>query len=173
MFVGRNVLDYRTYNQRQLQSDIFKMGYKPSIWLQYPTDKTQIEELKYLKYSHKIFLSFIENGITGQKRHIVNYWFFQNKEMKNKFKSLRIHEKIFKKEINHYNIGELLGFPPKAIDLFQNEEYKKDFSNKIGVNYCGISFMSYNDSLIDDLIWLNDNVKVPLDEKLFVEVDSF
>lgn len=162
----------RNYEQRRLQCDIFKLKQKDTVWLQYPIDEEYIEELKSLRYHYKIFLTNVRN-LSNERIVIVNYWFFQNKELKREFKNLKIHERLLNKNLDNLNMGRLLSYPPKAVELFSDKSYIKTNFNKIYINYCGIIFMSYNESIIDDLIWLNDNVKVSLNEGLFIEIDSY
>jgi hypothetical protein len=92
---------------------------------------------------------------------IIDYWFFQNRNIKNKFRRNKLDKDIKVGERNHKELGEILGFPPKAIknftDIYNNIELQ---TSKIGVNYGGMTFMSYEDSIIDDLLWLKRKYKL-------------
>lgn len=52
--------------------------------------------------------------------------------------------------IHHKELGILLGFPPGAASRFGKVDAEKSF----GVHYCGLVFASYEETLLDDIIWL-------------------
>lgn len=57
-------------------------------------------------------------------------------------------------------MGEILGFPPKAIKIFNSDDY--NMSDRIPVVFCGMYFMSYKQALEDDMKWLFNNRKIPV-----------
>jgi hypothetical protein len=126
---------------------------KPSVWLNYPFDKEEIGRLLY-KYPSLVIHRDNEKDIT-------DYWFFQNKNIKNKFKRNQIDKDIKTGVRDHKKLGDILGFPPKAIENFMNKENDLRLQRtKIGVHYGGIAFMSYEDSIIKDLLWLKSKYKL-------------
>lgn len=167
----KKILGNLAKEQKDSLRDIFKSGSKPSVLLNYPVDKKYIKELKDLGYHYKVF----HRSVTyrSSKSSVVYYWFFQNKEMKQEFKRLKIHKKFINHKPDHYNMGRLLGFPPMATELFCDKSIRlRDIDDKIGVDYCGIIFMSYKESIINDLMWLNSNVKIDKDKNFSVVVHS-
>lgn len=144
----------------------FKLQLKESIWLLYPFDGELIDELITLEYPYVSF-----DRIWNHK-NISDYWFFQNNEIKKEFEQLNIQSTIIEHNLDHFNIGRLLGFPPTSVKLFSNKTYNKSIYNKIGVNYCGMFYMSYIDSIVDDFIWLKENKKPPRDKNLDIIIKS-
>lgn len=61
------------------------------------------------------------------------------------------------KEEGRYLLGTLLDYPPKACKEFSKMNFNDD--ENIAVNYCGIGFRSFKDTVLDDILWLFENRK--------------
>lgn len=71
---------------------------------------------------------------------------------------------------SHYILGTLLGFPPKACAKFSKMEFAERSS--ITVNYCGILFRSFPDTLDDDILWLLQNKKPTMDKNFNLSIEA-
>ena len=118
-----------------------------------------IEELiKYFKYPYIEFS--IRNKVKG------NIIIFKNEEIKNnfvkEFKVILEEEKqndTLNIEKRHMLVGNYMGFPPKAVEYFSCEKYKTKDTNSpinISMNYYGLYFASYPETIEEDIKWLED-----------------
>lgn len=99
-----------------------------------------------------------------------NVMIFQNNKVKRKF--LKGLNMIMNKEKEtgcldmckrHMLVGTYLGFPPKAIDYFSYEKHRMNGMNpvNIGINYYGLFFASYPETIDEDINWLEDKYGKP------------
>lgn len=93
-------------------------------------------------------------------RHVNDYWFFKNQNVKREFLEMNIHNKLKNGIFDHLSMGKILGFPPKAIEMFSSGLFES--SDRIGMDYCGMYFMSYKQTIVEDLSWLFENRFLPL-----------
>jgi hypothetical protein len=140
----------------------FIEGYKPAVWLQRPYDNNDIN---HLNKQRQYFFVKDSTLCYRDNRKIVNYWFFHTKKEANEFKrNYKINDSL-----NDKCIGLALGFPPGAVDGFceldcrhrtahMNDEL---YNTRVGVGYGGITFMSYERCILDDLNWLLENRPFP------------
>lgn len=121
-------------------------GIKDVVWVD---DSKAIKKLINKKYYRK--------KVVRKDIDFTSYFFFRNKELKEYFME-NCFEYIEKGLITlvHDKVGTLLGYPPKAISYFMN---KNDWEtlNNISMNFCGMYFASYRDTLLDDVKWLLEN----------------
>lgn len=84
--------------------------------------------------------------------------YFQNHQLKENFLLSGID---YRKDSREFQLllGETLGYPPKAVRYFVNHywnEVDTERSDKIGMHYCGISFVACIDDLEENSKWLWD-----------------
>lgn len=71
---------------------------------------------------------------------------------------------------SHYILGTLLSFPPDACIKYSKKEF--DECSSITVNYCGIVFRSFQDTLDNDILWLLQNKKPTTDENFNLSIEA-
>ena len=140
----------------------FLCGIKDSIWLH---DDDLAQQLIKKRLPRKVFKRKWGKG------YVIDYWFFKDKTVKEQFIRDDIHNKLKEGIHDHLAMGQILGFPPKSVQIFNNETYTH--SDKIGVSYCGMYFMSYKQSIVDDMQWLFQNKKPPLNKNFKIELSSY
>ena len=90
-------------------------------------------------------------------------------------KDSRIYKEYFSKEEAQKpvwfikDLGLILGYPPEAVKVF--DDINTDWSSPIMVNYCGLIFRSFENTLAEDIHWLFKNK--PVEEKHFSLMISF
>lgn len=151
--------------------EAFESGFKQVIWLTSPMDDQEINKLKE-KYIYK----------TTERKHFktnfykenIDYWFFQSEQIKIEFEKEIINEIVTQGQFNDEKIGMFLGFPPAAVRNFAKLQRDRDcglYERRVGVDYAGIRFMSYEDSILEDLKWLKDNLEIPIEYKAHLGIN--
>jgi hypothetical protein len=151
-------------DQRKLNSAAiaFIEVYKPAVWLQHPDDKMDI---KHLKEQNKYFFVRDTTLRYRNNRKRINYWFFHTHKEANEFKrNYKINDSL-----NDKCIGLALGFPPGAVEGFceldcrHRTDHMNDelYNTRVGVGYGGITFMSYERCILEDIKWLLENRPFP------------
>lgn len=93
---------------------------------------------------------------------------FQSQEILDKYLKSENQESLEELNmiINHRLLGDILGFPPKAKDKFDEITDKYD-AEKAEINYFGIIFISAIEDIQENIDWMFNNLPVPTDvEKL-------
>lgn len=137
-----------------LDIESFLKGYKPALL--YDTDSDQ--ELRQLKE-----FPFVQIWLYKKDQHL----YFRSEQLKQDFIN-RTKELVPDSPGYHREIGLALGFPPKAVDFYITTLLGKenDFDLlRIGIEYCGICFVTSIDSLIEDVSFLWENVNIPSSER--------
>lgn len=151
--------------------EAFEAGYKPVVWLISPLEDVEINRLKE-KYLYST--SDRKNIQNDNYKDFIDYWFFQNKEDQAHFDKEVINDIITKGKFDDEKIGMFLGFPPAAIRNFAKLQNDKDcglYEKRVGVDYAGIRFMSYEDSILEDLKWLKNNLGIPLENEAHMGIN--
>lgn len=133
--------------ERLTDIESFLKGYKPALLL----NPRSNEDLSFLdKFPSTQVL------IYGMDQLL----FFQDAQSKRTFQE-SIQGLTPDSPSYHKKVGLALGFPPKAVDFFVSTLKDKSLdSQKIGLSYCGFYFVSSISTLIDDVLYLWENVKV-------------
>lgn len=100
----------------------------------------------------KTNLPHLEIEVDYNDKSYVEYWFFRTEAVKNKFIQYNLHKTRKDRTFDHKIVGEMLGFPPDSCRIFADELY--DTSDRIAVSYCGMYYMSYKNSIVNDLHYL-------------------
>lgn len=152
-------MDHKNFNQTDAMVSYFETGEKEGLLLNsvYPEEEKHIDRLIEKGY---IYTNFKEES----------FIFFNKKEDLDTFnrECFPFIGKGLDKEVSDI-IGILLGFPPIA-----SKEYKKRVKEgtshiNLFLNWNGMYFASYKETLIDDFCWLNENK--PLKDNGFVIIE--
>lgn len=138
--------------------EFFLNGFKPAFT---PDVEGECEELKnysFVKLAGNIFL------------------YFQNESKKELFRErLEFH----KQNGGNYKfklLGETFGYPPEAIEVFSSitvEDLKQGRTPKrFLMDYYGLSFISYEMTILNDLRWLEEQYKIPKSYKGCINIKS-
>lgn len=138
-------------NSTNKQAELFKRGVKPTIFLGVNTE--QAIELK-VNYPH----------IHVKDEYIENFLFFQSKKEMNDFmqthglkgQTIQLEDKL---------IGEILGFPPLAVEAFPVNENERTI-----IDYHAIQFVCRRKDVDDCLEYMNQ--KYPISKELQLELDT-
>jgi hypothetical protein len=132
------------------------------------------QEINRLKDNYLYSTSDRKNNAIRSYKHVTDYWFFQSEQIKLEFEKEVISEIITNGIFNDEKIGMFLGFPPAAVRNFAKLQKDKEcglYERRVGVDYAGIRFMSYEDSILEDLKWLKDNLKIPNEYKAHLGIN--
>lgn len=138
----------RYFNQAEEMVKAFEKGVKDVIWI-HPYHDSLVKRLINKRYYRKKFT--LPNGRKS-------YFFFKNKEDKQTFleKYMNIITEGRIQEI-HEEVGIFLGFPPKASRYFPIKKKENESHINIPINYGGMFFASYKETIQDDVNWLLKN----------------
>ena len=64
-----------------------------------------------------------------------------------------------------------MGYPPKACEYFPSKTFGVDIVENLLINYNGMNFASYSETVKDDFEWLLKNR--PLDSDSFILIEGF
>lgn len=149
-------------SQKYLLVQGFESGVKDVMNLYVNESDSSQELIEYLK--KKGYYRKLVKRESGRDA----YFFFKHKETKETFMNLFFQyvqkNEIFKVSTDY---GLFMGYPPKACEYFPKKVYAQpeDIDNFI-VNYGGMFFASYPETIEDDIEWLFENK--PLDSNSFV-----
>ncbi|MFC7441415.1 hypothetical protein [Laceyella putida] len=91
-----------------------------------------------------------------------NVMFFKSEELKNNFVT-RLDLVEPGSHEYHRIIGEMLGYPPQAVDFFTRcQEQPELRAKKAAFRYCGIYFVGNVEQALDICYWLWKNVRIPM-----------
>lgn len=149
-----NIHDYKLM-------DCLDKGIKDVIWISY--DETLVNKLINKRYYRKKVNNMWDKP---------SYFFFRYRNDKELFMN-KCYEYIKNKDIQMVDeaIGNLLGFPPKATKLFRDKA--NNGAENILVNFCGMYFASYPESIKEDIDWLFKNKPLINGEIIRIKHESF
>lgn len=143
----KSLMEYRmeAYKRSQLEFiQGFMCGVKDAIFLF--NDEFGVEILQ------KSNLPRIEIEAKYNNRILTEHWFFKDESTKEKFMQYNLYEARKDGTFKHKIVGEVLGFPPESVRIFSEDSYTPN--DRIGISYCGMQYMSYKESILDDLRFL-------------------
>ncbi|PRZ12315.1 hypothetical protein CLV36_11581 [Laceyella sediminis] len=169
--------------------DAFLKGYKPAF-LEIPHTKFTTEKLDLLLSKYPYVDEKAYDLLNGN----VFYLFFQNQSVYARFQTEIERISFTKGEIDRL-LGDILGFPPKAIDFYIRmmtekrngniDAFQRMKNRKIGMIYCGCSFGSDVNDFVENALWLLDKypyeeakedgmfVRIGLESRLLVPIGSY
>ena len=146
--------------------DAFLKGYKPAF-LEIPLERFKTEHMEYLLENYPYVSEKDYDLLSGRPF----YLFFQNELVEYLFYAEVKRSTLSEKEADRI-LGTVLGFPPKAVDYYVRimeeerrgnlEECQRMRDRKIGLIYCGCSFVTDIEDLEVNALWLLD--KYPYEE---------
>ncbi|MGX9706628.1 hypothetical protein [Laceyella tengchongensis] len=169
--------------------DAFLKGYKPAF-LEIPHTKFTTEKLDLLLVKYPYVDEKAYDLLNGN----AFYLFFQNQSVYARFQTEIEHIAFTKGEIDRL-LGDILGFPPKAIDFYVRmmtekrngniDAFQRMKNRKIGMIYCGCSFGSDVNDFVENALWLLEKypyeeakkdgmfVRIGLESRLSVPIGSY
>lgn len=148
-------------SQKYFLARAFESGLKDVISLIF--SKSSQELIEYLKA--KGYYRKLVKRDSGKD----HYFFFRYKEDKDTFTNYFL-EYVQKNKVSMVSTeyGLIMGYPPKACKCFSAKADLEEIDNFL-INYGGMFFASYLETIEDDVKWLFENK--PLDSNSFVLIE--